>query len=222
MTPSGSSSEQTILTEAFLHWEAQVRERQRRQVDLGAVRKFRRLVRRSGDIWLTRPDRRLRAVRTRDGCGLHFEFRDADQWLSCFVLRAHHHDGLFTLKGPHPERSRMPFGEEARRVFHQLWETWRAWPESEGLGQVAVTAYLHSWSVARLERYALSASQVVSALQDRRGPKAQRRARHVAQVTQRAAKRSAEKAGRSMRKRPGTKPATAKSKRKVKPAKWGK
>ena len=222
MIPSGSSSDQTIFAEAFLRWEAQVRERQRRQVDLGAVRKFRRLVRRSGDIWLTGPGRRLRAVRTRDGCGLHFEFRHGDEWLSCFVLQAHHHDGLFTLKGPNPERSRIPLSEEVWRVFNQLWETWRGWPESEGLGQVAVTAYLHSWSVARLEGYALSASQAVSALQDLRGPGAKRRAQPSAQATRRATKKSAKKAGPSASKKPGPKPAAAKCKRKARPAKRGK
>ncbi|UCG32959.1 MAG: hypothetical protein JSU68_15000 [Phycisphaerales bacterium] len=163
-TPSGS-----ISPDAFLKWEAEIRSAEHRPLTTGALRRFRQVVRSSTKLWLAGPGRRLRAARVSDGCRLHFQFLHQDRWLTCFFVQAHHLDGLFTLKGPCPERKRLGVSRSAMHSLDGLWESWRQWPESEGLGRLTVTVYLHDWPPTRIAKYAASADKAVAALQKHAG-----------------------------------------------------
>jgi hypothetical protein len=155
----------TISPDAFLDWEAEIRSADHHPLTTTALRRFRQVVRSSAKVWLTGLGRRLRAVRASDGCRLHFQFQYQDRWLTCFVVQAHHSDGLFTLKGPCPERKRIPVSRSVMHTFDILWASWRRWPESEGLGRLAVTVYLHAWPPAQVAKYAASADKAVATLQ---------------------------------------------------------
>lgn len=159
------TSSGAISAEAFLKWEAELRSADHHPLSATALRRFRQVVRSSAKLWLSGPNRRLRAARLSDGCRLHFQFLYQDRWLTCFFVQAHHLDGLFTLKGPSPERKRTPVSRPAMQTFDRLWESWRQWPESEGLGKATVTVYLHGWPPARVAKYAASADKAVAALQ---------------------------------------------------------
>jgi hypothetical protein len=167
-----------VSPDAFLDWEAEIRSADHHPLTTTALRRFRQVVRSSAKLWLTGPGRRLRAARASDGCRLHFQFLYQDRWLTCFIVQAHHSDGLFTLKGPCPERKRLPVSRSVMHTFDSLWESWRRWPESEGLGRLAVTVYLHAWPPAHVAKYAASADKAVAALQKHaarpaaRGPRA--------------------------------------------------
>ena len=163
-TPSGP-----ISPDVFLKWEAEIRLADHRPRTTSALRRFRQVVRSSARLWLTGPGRRLRAARVSDGCRLHFQFLHQDRWLTCFFVQAHHLDGLFTLKGPCPERKRIPVSRSAMQTFDDLWKSWRHWPESEGLGRSAVTVYLHDWPPTQVAKYAASADKAVAALQKHAG-----------------------------------------------------
>lgn len=152
--------------EMFLNWDARERRGTRLPSDPGALRKFRVVVRRAGQIWLSAGRRQMRAAAGSDGCCLLFEFRHGDRWLACFSLRSHHEDGLFTLKGPSSEVRDSGVGSEVCSVFDGLCQLWRTWEESEGFGNYSVTVYLHSWPTSRADKFVESALRVVEALKE--------------------------------------------------------
>lgn len=153
--------------ETFLDWDARERGGTHFPLDPGALRKFRVVVRRAGEIWFS-AGRRMRAAAGSDGCYLLFEFRHADRWLVCFSLRSHHEDGLFTLKGPGADVRGSGVGSDVRGAFDGLCRLWRTWEESEGFGNSSVTVYLHSWPASRTDKYVESALGVVEGLKRKR------------------------------------------------------